>query len=289
MNNIVPFGERSIRAYHPLDVLHSVNPEIAGLAYANNEGILNSEIMPLAARFRELQSGEKIALIGAMAQRYGYDAQIEINRESEGGMTTRTRIIDGGMTRRTELSENGMTQRAATEGANLITLQKLKYEFGRAVVQDHIEGQKYLSDNELKATVFEAQAQAESIRLTEMLRSETAMEISRNELEGVIRTSEIKHASLIKRAEIERGMARGGNKKEIAIAYIKAQAEINHAMIECHIEAEKTKAIVGTAYYTALNDIGHAGMEFLERTGNRRISFRGKGTYGELNLDIETE
>ncbi len=272
------FGESELQAYHPLDVLHKINPEIASLAYADSAGVIGPEIRPYVALFRKLQSDEKIALIEGMTRKYGFDAQIEINRESEYGMTTRT-----------GMREDGMTQRGINEGRTLVDLAKLKYEFGRAVMTDHIEGQKYLSDNELRGVRFEAEAQVECVRLSETLRAETAQQLSRNELEGIIRSSELKYAGLIQQAEIARGMNRDSNRKEIAIAYIREQASINRAMIEFRIEEVRALAIVGSAYYETMKEVGDAGVEFLKASGKSRFSFRGSGEFGDLNVDIEVE
>lgn len=74
------FGESELQAHHPLDVLHRVNPEIASLAYADNSGVMSPEVRPYVALFRKLQSDEKIALIESVTRKYGYDAQITINR-----------------------------------------------------------------------------------------------------------------------------------------------------------------------------------------------------------------
>jgi len=272
------FGESELQASHPLDVLHRINPEIASLAYADSSGIMNPRVLPYAALFRKLQSDEKIALIEGMTKKYGFDAHIEINRESQSGMT-----------RRTELMENGMTERGINQGKNLVDLAKLKYKFGRAIVHDHTEGQKYLSDNELMAVRLESEAAVESVRLSETLRSETSSQLSRDNLMGIIRNSEIKHSGLIRQAEIARGMGRDSNRKEIAVAYIEGQASINRAMIEFYIEEVKTKAIVGSAYYDTMKEVGNTGVDFLKMSGKSRFSFKGSGEFGDLNVNIEVE
>ncbi|MCD4771239.1 hypothetical protein K8R30_02355 [archaeon] len=261
------FNGSELQVSHPLDVLYKINPEIASLAYADSSGVMSPGIRPYVALFRKLQSDEKIALIDGMVRKYGFDAQIEINRESE----------------------NGMTQRGINEGKNLVNLAKLKYEFGRAVVKDHIDGQKYLSDNELAGVRLESEAQVECVRLTETLRSETSRQLSRDKLEGIIRSSELKYAGLIRQAEIARGMGRDNNRKEIAIAYIKGQVSINRAMIEFYIEEVKMKAVVESAYYETMKEVGREGVGFLRESRKGKFRFRGSGTFGDLNVDIEVE
>lgn len=271
-------GGSELQTYHPLDLLHQINPEIATLAYADNSGIISPEILPYIALFRKLQSDEKIELIRGMTQRYGYDAQITINRDNEDGMIMRTR-----------LREDGMTERGINGGQTLVDLAKLKYDFGRAVVADHVDGQKYLSDNELMGLRYETEAQVECVRLSETLRAETAQQLSRNELEGIIVASERNYAGLIRQAEIARGMGKDTNQKEITIAYIEGQVGINRAMIEFHIEEQRTMAVIGSAYYDTMKGIGDAGIEFLKTSGKDKFSFKGSGEFGDLNVDIEVE
>ncbi len=272
------FGSSELQASHPLDVLHRINPEISSLAYADNAGIISPEIRPYVALFRKLQSDEKIALIEGMTRKYGFDAQVTINRDSESGMNYRV-----------DARERGMTERGVNEGKTLVDLAKLKYDFGRAVVSDHIEGNKYISDNELEAVRYESAAALESVRLSETLRAESAIQISSNELMGIIRSSEIKHNGLIRQAEIARGRGRDSNRKDITVAYIENQAMINRAMIEFHIEEVKALARVKEAYFETMGEVGRAGVDFLERTGKNRFRFRGSGKFGDLNVDIESE
>lgn len=261
------FGSSELSSSHPLDLLYRVNSEIASLAYADKSGVMNPGVRPYVALFRKLQSDEKIALIEGMTRKYGFDAHITINRDTQ----------------------NATTEREIIKSKNLVDLAKLKYDFGRAVVSDHIEGQKYLSDNELRAVRLESEAQVECVRLTETLRADTSRQLSRDKLEEIIRSSEMKYASLIRQAEIERGMNRDGNRKEIAMAYIREQAKINRAMIEFHIAEVQAKARIGEAYYKSMGEIEKEGIRFLQETGRNRFSFRGSGDIGELNIDIEVE
>lgn len=272
------FGGSEIECSHPLDVMHRINPELASLAYADKENLLSSRILPYMALHRRLQSNEKIALIEGMARKYGYDAQIAVNRDSESGATDRVR-----------LREDGMTQRAGIEGKTLVDLQKLKYEANRAIINAHVDGQKYLSDNEVKALSIEANAYVESVRLHETLQAETARQLSKDKLEAMVTESEMKYAALIRQAEEVRGMQADANRRDISTAYIREQAEINRALINAGVEGMRIQGEVKKTYYKTMGELGKGGIELLGKTGKRKFSFRGKGELGDLNFDIDVE
>jgi len=306
------FGNDEMHNRNALDIMYDVNPEIASLIYADGEGMISPENRPLVAGFRKLQSDEQIAFIEGMTKKYGYDTMYDMNQDSEDGKDYRAELEENGkdyrteimldsadyraeleedgMYDRTKLMEDGMTIRQVNNGKNLLDLAKLKYDFGQKVLEDHLGTERYLSDNELKAVRFEALAQAKSIKLIHTLQSNTAKQLSKDKLEGIIQTSEIESVRLIRQAEELRGMGQDANRKDITVAYIKEQAGINRALIKAHIAEGNSNAKMVSAYYGAVKQIGSkVGTALIKSNDKKKIKIRSKGEHGNLNLDIEVE
>lgn len=221
----------------PLEALYRINPEIATLAYAHKENLLDSRILPYVTRFRELQSDERIALVHGLVEKhridvfgdvskYRVDGNVRMTQIQEEGETTRTELIQGGLTRRTELTEHGLTERKKIEAQGLFDLQKLEYEARVRMLHDHIEGQKYLSDNQLRAVYVETEAYKYAIESRERIRAESQMQISKDRLEEKVRLATIEFAKKIKEAEIHRNTARHKNRTEVVLAYIQSQTQL---------------------------------------------------------------
>lgn len=268
----------ALRNTTPLDALYDLNPEIATLAYAHREKLLSPQILPYVARFRELQSDERIATIGALVEKlkietgaevakYGVDGQVEMTRLSEDGLTTRTGIVQDGLTKRTKMesevkfdyqkkmhelgmhhldsqvemtrfSEDGLTRREEIRMNGLRDLQKLKYDANVRMLQSHIDGQKYLSDNQLKATHVEAEAYKQAMQTRESIRAETERRVSKDRLEEKIKTAAIEFVGKIREAEIMRESNRTKVMSEVTQVYIEKQAELYLATIESELRTE---------------------------------------------------
>jgi len=227
----------ALRSYDPLEALYRINPEIATIAYAHKEELLDSRILPYITRFRELQSDEKIALVNGLVEKYKMDVfggiakykvdgDVRMTQFHEEGETTRTELVQGGLTRRTEITEGGLTQRKKIEVQGLFDLQKLEYEAKVRMLNDQIEGQKYLSDNQLKAVYAEAEAYKYAIETRERIRAEFQMQISKDRLEEKVRLATIEFAKKIKEAEINRDTSRDKNRSEVVLAYIQNQTQL---------------------------------------------------------------
>ncbi len=239
----------ALRSYDPLEALYRVNPEIATLAYAHKEELLNSQLLPYVTRFRELQSDERIALVQGLVEKYRIDVfgdvakyrvdgNVRMTQIQEGGETARTEMIQGGLTRRTEITEEGLTQRERVKFQGLFDLQKLEYESRVQMLRDHIEGQKYLSDNQLKAVYAEAEAYKYAIESRERIRAEARMQISRDRLEGKVKLATIEFAQKIKEAEIHRNTARDKNRARVILSYIQSQTQLCLEAFQKQVEIE---------------------------------------------------
>ena len=239
----------ALNSYDPLEALYRVNPEIATIAYAHKEELLNSRLLPYITRFRELQSEEKIALVNGLVEKYRVDVfgdvakyrvdgNVRMTQIQEEGETTRTEIIQGGLTKRTEITEEGLTQRKRIEVQGLFDLQKLEYESRVRMLHDHIEGQKYLSDNQLRAVYAEAEAYKYVIETRERIRAEAQMQISRDRLEEKVRLATIEFAKKIREAEIHRNIARDKSRAKIVMAYIQSQTQLCLETFQRQVEIE---------------------------------------------------
>tara|TARA_Y100000310_G_scaffold333062_1_gene409858 strand:+ start:578 stop:1543 length:966 start_codon:yes stop_codon:yes gene_type:complete len=229
----------ALSSSNPLDALYAINPEIATLAYAHREKLLSSEILPYVARFRELQSEEKIALIGGLVEKLRIETEGEVAKYRVDGQVEIVRT-----------SEAGLTRRAEIERDSLKDLHKLKYDAEVKMLQAHIDGQKYLSDNQLQATHIEAEAHRHAIETTERLRAETARRVSSDRLEERVRSAAIEFAGRMREAEILREREHRQALSEVARTYIEKQTELCLATFEAEVKmaamfVEVEKARIG--------------------------------------------
>jgi hypothetical protein len=231
------FRDIALQSSDPFEALYRVNPEIATLAYAHKKDVLSLQILPYVARFRELQSDERISLIQGLVENYRTDAfrdvekyrvdgdvkRVQTHEENE---TERTRGVHRGLTERTGMREIGKTKRKEIEMNGLFNLQKLEYESRVQMLRDHIEGQKYLSDNQLRAVHAEAEAFRGAIEARERIRADAHMSISRDRLEERVKVATIDFAKKIQQAEIRRGTLQDRNRANVITAYIQSQTQL---------------------------------------------------------------
>jgi hypothetical protein len=196
---------------------------------------------------------------------YQVDGNVEMNRQTELSQTERTRITEGGMTDRTRISERESTKRNLnTVGAHvkmtdiheknktsrtgiresnhttrtqietygLVDMHRLKYEADVAIIQAQTDGQKYISDNELKARCFEAKANLTIIETQETLRTQTKMKLSRDKLEATVTKAAYEYATNIKNAEMLRDSNSHNNRKELITHYLNQQYDLAIKILE---------------------------------------------------------
>ena len=296
------FREIVTTSSSPFEALASINPELAAVAYAHRDGLIRPEVLPYLTRFRELQSDEKIAIVKAMTLRYMADSEVRKEEIVQTGKTRRTeikgdvtkylsdnelkstkvreagltirkgmdcdaRIYEAGAVRDASIHESSEeTERVRRKAEALEYVQKLNYEVSVRAIEAHLEGQKYLSDNQIKGLHIEATARLRAIKFTEQIRAETARGISRDKLEEKIKLAAIDYAKGIRAAEIERNKTLHTNNSKIAEVYIEnetklmlegiyAQREIEILKLTIERDNLKTKAEVYKNYQETLREV----------------------------------
>ncbi len=258
---------------HPLDALYKINPEIASLAYANKEQWLTPEVLPAIGLFRKMQRDEKIATIAAIVNALGieseerkYELLMHTNLDIERmGNETERRSIDSEEKKHersmstleqiTELQEAGSTERTGMITNTALEIQKLKYETDVKIVEQNMTGQRYLSDNELKATYIEAQALGDIIAFTEQTQAETQRRAIDAKLKERIIEAECEYLARIKEAESLRQIECHRDNSKTIQHYIDAQAEIMHAAITGEIQRDNNTAAIVQTYLTEQSKI----------------------------------
>ncbi len=180
----------SIDSYsNPFDALYAINPEIASLAYAAKDECLAPEVIPAISMFRKMQRDEKIATLDAIVNKLGIESEerkyellmgttkdlrkMECDTERYGiDSTERMHAKDNDTEKYTVgLREEGLTKRTNIMANTSLDLLRLKCEADVKIIKEQIEGKKYLSDNELRATYIEAQALKEMVIFVESARA----------------------------------------------------------------------------------------------------------------------
>ena len=286
--------------YDPLDVLYQANPEIGSLVYANRAKLLDKDILPYIAHFRDLQHEEQLALLEQITQRLGIqsevdktkivaNARVDINRDSEEGATRRVRISEDGLTDRIRASENGETERTRIQANCLIDLQKTKYEIKRQMLADNNQTRKYLSDNQVKATEVEARALKDIIISEARINAEAMITGSTHQLMARINEAEFAYATSLVEAERLRARDQLQAKSFVVTEYLRQQVEIFRGTISLKSEKIREEASLTRKSYDATTSIANHGLNYLRNTGRKRVSVKGKTDHGELNILIEAE
>ncbi len=299
----------SITMHDPFDALYHINPEIATLAYAHKSKILTPEILPYVAKFRSLQSKEKIALLGSIVDKLGIESNERINimrdvtarygidsNERKHGMTTSAmRDISiskqNGLTERARIQANtidnvcareqrGRTERELIHSHTALNLQKIKYEARYAIARNEGDVQKYLSDNELEATRVEAETLGGAIRFAAEARRDTELGKSQMGMETRIREAELSYARGIAKAEYIRDAATIKQRGEIIRLYIEKQAGIIR-------EAAMGKAKATSEVYKTLQVFAKEGVRLLEAKESGYVRFSGNTSLGIIDLEID--
>lgn len=275
-------GDSNLQCYDPFDVLYHINPEIASIAYARKADILTPDLFPLIARFRELQSDERIAVCREITKRLGIDADERKHNRSEDGLNLRTRIqadtLDGICAR----EQAGMTERERIQSQRALNLQKIKYETMCLMEQNYCDVKRHISNNKLAATKIEAEALASSIKYSAQASRDAQLGVARIDREARIREQQIKSAYAIAKAEKMRDIASIKQRGEIIKVYIGAQAEILRT-------AATGKAQFQVEGYRTLQVFAQEGARLLQGTERDYVRVFGRTDHGSVELEIDLE
>jgi hypothetical protein len=213
-------------AYDSLDVLAHINPEIASLAYANKSGILTPEILPYIARFRELQTVDKLGLLNHIAECSRIDADERKNQVICDTQLGITKLREKGSTTRTFMHEQGETERMDLMCGAAVDINKLKYEANVRIIQEQMNGARYISDNQLRATHIQAEALRDSIIRGEEIRAMAKVRESQNTLIAVVKKAEFEYLARLGEAEALRAMGDQRMTAQIVARYLSVQASM---------------------------------------------------------------
>lgn len=247
-------GESVIEQYDAGDLWFYQNPELASFAYAYRDRLIRPEILPTFSKFRELQAAEKISFGEQLTQRiisadqraiqfFEVESDVEKQRLATNSLEEVTREVQSGLTRR---------ELAKIDGA--LKTQMMKYDWRKQVVDAHLQGQKYLSDNELEATRIEAEAIGTAIMFTVAAQRDVRLGVAHSNL--LARSQEAQYEYLTKIAEAEsiRGISVDNNNARIIEQYLQSQVEIfrismmleiarEHSISQFKIESQKTAQV----------------------------------------------
>ncbi|MFH0701076.1 MAG: hypothetical protein V2A62_01425 [Candidatus Woesearchaeota archaeon] len=311
-------GSRSLsnlQMDHPLDVLYRVNPEIASLAYANRENWLTPEIMPQIAQFREYQMHEKIALLDFIVERSAIDSNERIQMEAQRTMEAIAQIEQDGAVRVETIRTDGMVEaqrirynsetemvriqsRAAVDIRKIecdtdttislaaLDVQKMKYEIDVKMMQEHIAGQRYLSDNQLKATCIEAEALRDAIIFSETARAMSEDKKTEAQLRQAIHQAETTFMARMYEAEMMRQDHHDERIARITETYIITQGQIMRDSILAKIEATRIKGEAEKESYRTIESIARSALELSD---SKRTAVRGASKYGRIEVVVERD
>lgn len=265
------FGRRDIEWYSPIDVLYFVNPELGSLAYANKSKILTPELIPLITNFRELQHIEKKELMKNILCKLAIESEEKkviaaLENESQiissiqDNVTTRQRIITSGQNYRSD----NQVKMVDIQAKNALEFQKLKYSTDARIVNDYIDGEKYISDNEYNARRIEAIARRDALIFEDRMRTSQIKRISKDQLEDKLAY----YNSEIKRAEIARD-------KEIQLKYIENETMLQSLNFQTEIERARILGELTTKTYDVLTQVIIEGTKVLAKSSYTTLEGQG--------------
>lgn len=319
MTDIVPFRvDREMIGYDPFDALWRINPEIASIACANRDGILKTEIMPYVARFRELQTVEKLGVLDFLTENNRIGADERMNR-----------VINQTHENIATIREGGAVERTRIRGETAIETTRLKYDAKVRIVNAQVEGQKYISDNELAATYIEAEAlrdiiiTSEKVRAVarmkesddkrrgiekvaeydfmarskeadaevegEAIRAVARMKESDDRLRGVVRKAELNYMARIKEAEVLRANEDEKSAQAVIVAYLSAQEQLMRYFFDYQMQRAKLKTARLKDAYEGLANLVKPSFELLAKKDAKRLTIDALTLSGPIKLDIKLE
>jgi len=276
MGEILPFRiDQNVSCYDPIDAMWMINPEIASLAYANRNDLLKPEILPYVARFRELQTVEKLGVLNYLTE----NSRIELNERVN-------KVISRTQENIARLQESGAIERSKIEGQTLIDVSKLKYESRVRIVNAQMECQRYLSDNQLRATHIEAQALRDSIISSERIRAIARMKESSDNLEGVIKTAEFNYLSRFSEAEALRAIEDQRITADVVSAYLSVQGELYRSFMNYQIQIGKLKSQERSETFRGLAKMTKSVCVLLAEKDAREVSIDAETPSGPIKLSV---
>jgi len=305
---IIPFGEeRGISAYNAFDALAQTNPEIAALAWANRDGVLRTEIMPHITRFRELKTTDRANLLSYMADVIRTNANVEMNYDNnrtalgitklrEDGENDRTRIQDkgetsraiiheAGATRRVELQEHGATARTDIECRAAVSINKMKYEAARIAIEEQGRTQRYLSDNQLKATYIEAQALQKALKIQALVE----LSKSRDQKMAIIKKAEFEYLAKVKEAELLRASEDQRISGDVAKAYLAVQSRMYKLYLEHEFGVQQMRAEIDKQVHKSDEEMVKEALRAITQGNLERIIIEIQSTYGDKKIIVKAQ
>ena len=276
-------------AYDSLDVLAHINPEIASLVYANKSGILTPEILPYMARFRELQTVEKLGLLDHIAECSRIDADERKNQVVQVTKLGITKLREDGKTTRTFMHESGETERTGLMCRAAVDINKLKYEANVRIIQEQMSGARYISDNQLEATHVQAEALKYSIVRGEEIKAMARIKESQNNLAGIVKKAEFEYLARLGEAEALRAIGDQRMTAQIVARYLSVQASmyqqyLAHQLKKAEFVQRNTEAIYGN-----VADIVRSACQTLSDNGNKKLTISGELPNGPIKLEFNLE
>lgn len=308
-NRVIPFRieQSGISAYGAFDALAQVNPEIAAVAYAHKDGILQPEIMPYIARFRELQTTDKLGVLNFITENAQIDANVEMNYDDnqtmrdvtqirESNKTQRTGIREHGAikrvelqefreTTRTEIRESGATQRTDLECRAAVDMNRMKYEADVQIVREHMAGQRYLSDNQLKATYIEAQALEKAMKIQSL----TNRSMSKDRLMEVIKKAEFEYLAKIQEAEILRATEDQRITSNVISNYLAVQAQMYQLYLQHEFKLELIKGKTEKQAHKSDEEMVKEALRAITTGNLEEILIEIKSTYGPKTIKVSAK
>lgn len=272
---------------HPIDALYVTNPEFATVAWANKAGWLSPQVLQILPALRTAQAHENIEFLRAMVQKHAIDADERKNKIVQQTLEGITRIQQEGRITVEELHTKGVVQGEQVRAQCAIDALKLKYTMNCQMLTQQIEGQKYLSEIQLKAVYREAEAYKEAIVLTERIRAESQDKRTEAGLIAIIKQAELSYRSKLVEVENLRKIESKKDVTAIINTYLFLQSQILRDSLS--IEAEKTKSTAESykASYGTLTDVIKAGAEVLKSRQAKKITIHGKTSHGNIDVDLE--
>ena len=331
MEHFLPerYVESPIECYSPLDVLYNINPELRSLAYARRAEILTPDLMSLFAKWRELQSQEKIAAMKCIVERLGIEAHEREIIAGINGEITRTRISEDAETGRVHLIQRGLTEResiiAGRENYNSDNQLRGIQAQAKAMMdrESIIAGKdRYVSDNDLKGLEIKSKAELEMQKIKCFTDAKIYEEITKGKMyvsdreaearkiEALARKDAIILAEQIRSGTLERISANElelkvrtlmlqtdakmkeaemRRKHEMDLAYIQQETNMHAHLMQVEAERARAFGLIGIEAYRTMGQGIIEGTRALVEMNKSHYTASGKSKFGKFNLEIIIE
>jgi hypothetical protein len=319
----------NIECYSPIDALYNINPELGTLAYVYRNKILTPELMPLFARFRELQSNEKIELMRFIVQKLGIEANEREIIAGINGEINRTKISEDSKTDRIRFIQNGLTEREniiAKRENYASDNQRRGVEIqGKSIVDREkiiAEKERYFSDVQLKGIEIQSKSELEVQKMKCLTdakiyedRMKGQMYVSDNEaearkIEALARKDSIVLAEQIRSGTLEKISANQLEAKvrtaliqtnarireaeemrrcKVELDYINQETMMHAHLIQVEVERAMANKLIGIEAYRVMGYGIIEGTKALVEMGKTHYTASGENSFGRFNLNITIE